>query len=55
MKGKNFLKFFFGIISGMSYANSIFSVIVNFLSNENKIPNYKLGIKSLLYSFFNLG
>ena len=52
---KKFLKMFFGILSGMSYANSIFSVIVNFLSNENKSQNYKLGLKVLLYSIFNPG
>ena len=52
---KKFFKIFFGILSGMSYANSIFSVFVNFLSNEKKGKNYKLGIKALLYSIFNPG
>ena len=41
---KKFLKFFFGIISGMSYANSIFTTIVNFLDagyEKNKLLGYK--------------
>ena len=52
---KKFFKIFFGIISGMSYANSIFTVIINFLTNKDGNPNYKLGIKALLYSIFNPG
>jgi hypothetical protein len=39
----------------MSYANSIFTVIINFLTNKDGNPNYKLGIKALLYSIFNPG
>ena len=41
---KKFLKFFFGIISGMSFANSIFTTIVNFLDagyEKNKLLGYK--------------
>ena len=37
---KKFLKSIFGLISGMSYANSIFTTVVNFLnakSGENKL------------------
>ena len=30
-------------------------ILVNFLSNENKSQNYKLGLKVLLYSIFNPG
>ena len=52
---KKFFKKFFGIISGMSYANSIFTVIINFLTKKDTSPNYKLGIKALLYSIFNPG
>ena len=51
---KKFLKFFFGIISGMSYANSIFTTIVNFLDagyEKNKLLGYKI----VLYSIFNPG
>ena len=49
-----FLKSIFGIISGMSYANSIFTTIVNFLnveSGKNKLLAYKI----VLYSIFNPG
>ena len=52
---KKFFKIFFGILSGMSYANSLFSVMVNFAFNENKKHNYKLAIKAFLYSNFNPG
>ena len=52
---KAFFKKFFGILSGLSYANSCFTVIINFLSGKDKSPNYKLGLKALLYSIFNPG
>lgn len=52
---KKFFKSFFGFLSGMSYANSIFTIIINFLTNENRSPNYKLAIKALLYGIFNPG
>lgn len=51
---KKFLKSIFGLISGMSYANSIFTTVVNFLnvdSGENKLLAYKI----VLYSIFNPG
>ena len=51
---KEILKKFFGIISGMSYANSIFTTIVNFLDagvEKNKLLAYKI----VLYSIFNPG
>ena len=51
---KKFLKYIFGIISGMSYANSIFTTVVNFLSvdsGENKLMAYNF----VLYSIFNPG
>jgi len=52
---KNFLKKAFGLLSGMSYCNSIFSVIINFLKKKENEPNFKIGIKTLLYSIFNPG
>lgn len=42
-----FLKILFGILSGMSYSNSLFTVIVNFIEKKEDQPNYKLGIKTL--------
>ena len=39
----------------MSYANSIFSVLVNYVSTKNKTQNYILGLKVLLYIIFNPG
>ena len=50
-----YLKILFGIISGMSYANSLFTVLVNFIAKKEDQPNYKLGIKTLLYNIFNPG
>ena len=47
-----FLKECMGIISGMSYCNSIFSILVNFKNDEeNKLLSYKI----ILYSIFNPG
>jgi hypothetical protein len=55
MKEKNFFNIFFGILSGMFYANSIFSAMVNIILDENKKHNYKIAIKTLLFSIFNPG
>ena len=52
---KKFLKYTFGLLSGMSYCNSIFSVITNFLNKNDDEPNYRFGIKTILYSIFNPG
>ena len=52
---KKFLKYAFGLLSGMSYCNSIFSVITNFLNKNDDEPNYRFGIKTILYSIFNPG
>ena len=49
------LKTLFSIISGMSYCNSLFTACVNFITAKPDSPNYKLGIKILLYNFFNPG
>lgn len=47
-----FLKECMGIISGMSYCNSIFSILVDFKNDEeNKLLSYKI----ILYSIFNPG
>ena len=47
-----FLKECFGIISGMSYCNSIFTMLLDFMDDENnKILSYKV----VLYSIFNPG
>ena len=47
-----FLKECFSIISGMSYCNSIFSILLDFMDDENnKILSYKV----VLYSIFNPG
>ena len=47
-----FLKEWFGIISGMSYCNSIFSILLDFMGDEkNKILSYK----AVLYSILNPG
>lgn len=47
-----FLKECFGIISGMSYYNSIFTMLLDFMDDENnKILSYKV----VLYSIFNPG
>ena len=47
-----FLKTFFGLISGMSYCNSIFSLLLDFIGDEkNKILSYKV----VFYSIFNPG
>ena len=51
---KKIVKYIFGFISGMSYVNSIFSTIVNFLKagyEKNKLLAYKI----VLYSIFNPG
>ena len=52
---KTFLKILFGIISGMSYANSFFTTLVNFMADDNKKPNKKISYKIMLYSFLNPG
>ena len=39
----------------MSYCNSLFTACVNFITAKPDSPNYKLGIKILLYNFFNPG
>ncbi len=49
------LKLFFSLISGMSYCASIFTASVNFINAKPDSPNYKLGIKILLYNFLNPG
>ena len=47
-----FLKECFSIISGMSYCNSIFSILLDFMDDKkNKILSYKV----VLYSIFNPG
>jgi len=51
---KKFLKIIFGIISGISYANSIFTTLVNFLKVGN-IKSKIFSYKNVLYSFFNPG
>ena len=52
---KKFLKISFGIISGMSYSNSVFTILVNFMAEKPEKSNLKLSIKIMLYSFFNPG
>lgn len=52
---KKFLKYIFGIISGMSYANSIFTTLVNFLKASDTEKSKIFGYKIVLYSFFNPG
>ena len=49
------LKKLFCFISGMSYCNSIFTSLINLLSEKPDSPNHKLGIKILLYNIFNPG
>ena len=49
------LKLLFSLISGMSYCASIFTASVNFINAKPDSPNYKLGIKILLYNFLNPG
>lgn len=44
---KNFLKNAFGLLSGMSYCNSLFSVIINFL--KKKIMNQIIKLEQKLY------
>lgn len=39
----------------MSYCNSIFSTIINFITKEDNESNYIFSIKTLLYSIFNPG
>ena len=51
---KKILKYIFGFINGMSYANSIFTTIVNFLKAGNE-KNKLLAYKIVLYSIFNPG
>ena len=47
-----FLKECFGIINGMSYCNSIFSILLDIMDdNKNKILSYKV----VFYSIFNPG
>ena len=52
---KKFLKYIFWIISGMSYANSIFTTIVNFLKANDEEKRKIFAYKIALYSFFNPG
>ena len=54
-KRVKFLKIAFGIISGMSYANSIITSLINFMASNAKEPNLKLSYKIMLYSFLNPG
>ena len=42
------LKKIFGFISGMSYSNSLFTALINLLSDNPDYPNYKFSLK---YSF----
>lgn len=49
------LKWIFGLISGFSYGNSLFTVLVNLLEAKKDSPNKKLAIKIFLYNIFNPG
>ena len=49
------LKKIFGFISGMSYSNSLFTALINLLSDNPKYPNYKFSLKILFYNIFNPG
>ena len=49
------LKTLFTFISGMSYCNSLFISLINFISEKPDSPNNKLGIQILLYNLFNPG
>ena len=51
---KKFLKSIFLFISGMSYANSIFTTLVNFFHYDNE-KNRIFAYKVVLYSIFNPG
>ena len=52
---KKVLKAIFGSISGMSYSNSLFTILVNLVNAKPDAPNYKLSIKIFLYNLFNPG
>ena len=39
----------------MSYCNSLFTSLVNFIAAKPASPNYKLGLKIFLYNIFNPG
>ena len=52
---KKFLKVCFGLISGLSYSNSFFTTLVNFMNEDLNETNKKLAYKVVLYSFLNPG
>ena len=52
---KKFLKVCFGLISGLSYSNSFFTTLVNFMEEDSVETNKKLSYKVVLYSFLNPG
>ena len=52
---KKFFKICFGLISGLSYSNSFFTTLVNFIDEDSNEINKKLSYKVVLYSFFNPG
>ena len=52
---KKFLKVCFGLISGLSYSNSFFTTLVNFMKEDSNETNKKLSYKVVLYSFLNPG
>ena len=39
----------------MSYSNSLFTALINLLSDNPKYPNYKFSLKILFYNIFNPG
>ena len=52
---KKFLKVCFGLIGGLSYSNSFFTTLVNFMKDDPYVINKKLSYKIVLYSFLNPG
>ena len=52
---KKFLKVCFGLISGLSYSNSFFTTLVNFMKDDSYEINKKLSYKVVLYSFLSPG
>ena len=52
---KKFLKVCFGLISGLSYSNSFFTTLINFMEEDSYETNKKLSYKVVLYSFLNPG